>query len=84
MLGGAGVKKSHILVVGRVQEIPQSGRSDLTVLPPLEKKKSSAGYIWNVTGFSAFLDRCHDLEQFYHLIFFCKSKMNRYVALFSL
>jgi hypothetical protein len=50
-------------------------RSNLTVLPPLEKKKSSAHDILNVTGFSAFLDRCHDLEQFCHLIFFVNPKL---------
>ncbi len=69
------------LLEGRV---PLEGRSDyLTVLPRLEKKKSSAHDIWNVTGFSAYLDRCHDLEQFCHLIFFCKSKIDRYVALLT-
>ena len=39
--------------------------------------------IWNVTGFNAFLDRSHDLELFCHLNFFHKSKIDRYMALFS-
>jgi hypothetical protein len=47
-----------------------SCRNTMTVLPPpLEKKKSSAHDIWNIIGFSAFLDRCHDSEQFCHLFF---------------
>ncbi len=40
------------------------------------KKKFSACDIWNVTGFSAFLDRSHDLELFCHLKFFHKTKID--------